>query len=166
MVEEREQNAPVSRLAKLIAEVAARLAGTRVTELEIRRRGIRLRIRRSGRPATPAAWRRAAPLEEPATRANGEADIEITSPITGIFYNRPAASEPRFVEPGDRVGPGHVVGLVEAMKVFNEVVCHSAGIVVAVFLETGDEVREGQVVAVLRPFEAGEGTDGPAMGAV
>jgi len=68
----------------------------------------------------------------------------ITTPITGIYYasSRPGA-EP-FVKVGDWITEGTVIGLVEAMKVFNEVLSDKSGSVTEVLVASGDSVTEGE----------------------
>ena len=68
----------------------------------------------------------------------------ITTPITGIYYasSRPGA-EP-FVKVGDWITEDTVIGLVEAMKVFNEVLSDKSGSVTEVLVASGDSVTEGE----------------------
>ena len=68
----------------------------------------------------------------------------IATPITGIYYAslRPGA-EP-FVKVGDWITEGTVIGLVEAMKVFNEVVSDKSGSVTEMLVASGDSVTEGE----------------------
>ena len=68
----------------------------------------------------------------------------IATPITGIYYasSRPGA-EP-FVKVGDWITEGAVIGLVEAMKVFNEVLSDKSGSVTEVLVASGDSVTEGE----------------------
>ncbi|MFA4029009.1 MAG: hypothetical protein GDYSWBUE_001591 [Candidatus Fervidibacterota bacterium] len=74
----------------------------------------------------------------------------ISSPLTGIFYRRPAPNEPPFVEVGTHVGAGQVVALVEAMKIFNEVFCEVDGIVVEICAQDGQLVHQGDTLMVVR----------------
>ena len=69
---------------------------------------------------------------------------DIVSPIVGMFY---AASSPEaepFVKVGDRVSKGQVIGIVEAMKLMNEIQSDVAGIVTEIYVENGDGVEYGQ----------------------
>ena len=69
---------------------------------------------------------------------------DIVSPIVGMFY---AASSPEaepFVKVGDRVEKGQVIGIVEAMKLMNEIQSDVAGIVTEIYVENGDGVEYGQ----------------------
>jgi acetyl-CoA carboxylase biotin carboxyl carrier protein len=70
----------------------------------------------------------------------------ITSPITGIFYNSPNPNSPPYVTPGDHVEEGQVIGLVEAMKVFNEIVSTKSGIASEYVAKHGALVQPGEVL--------------------
>jgi len=67
----------------------------------------------------------------------------ISSPMTGIYYNAPSPGAPVFVKEGDTVIAGAVIGLIEAMKVFNEIHCTVSGTVLKVSAKAGDVVNPG-----------------------
>jgi acetyl-CoA carboxylase biotin carboxyl carrier protein len=69
---------------------------------------------------------------------------QILSPLPGTFYRRPAPGQPPFKEVGDAVAVGDVVGIVEVMKSFNQVVAEEAGTVMAFLAEDEDAVMPGQ----------------------
>lgn len=94
-------------------------------------------------PADPLARRRAAPKKE-AAPPEAPAGSPISSPMTGIFYASPSPTAPAFVRQGDRVEKGQVVALIEAMKVFNEIVAPSAGTVTKVVAENGQLVQPSE----------------------
>lgn len=77
----------------------------------------------------------------------------ISSPLTGIFYRRPAPNEPPFVEVGSRVEIGQAVALVESMKVFNEVFSEASGVVVEICAQDGQLVHQGDTLIILRRTE-------------
>jgi len=70
----------------------------------------------------------------------------ITSPMNGIFYGSPSPASPPFVKEGETVQAGQVVGLIEAMKVFNEIPCTVSGTVLKLVAETGAVVQPGDVL--------------------
>ena len=88
------------------------------------------------------------------TPAEDEALTTILSPMVGVFYRSPSPSDPSFVEVGDRVEVGQTVGLVEAMKVFNEIVSEVEGVVVAIHVESSDLVESGSSLMLVRLEEA------------
>ncbi len=75
----------------------------------------------------------------------------IVSPMVGVFYRSPSPNDPAFVEIGDRVEVGQTVGLVEAMKVFNEIVSEVEGVIVAIHAESSDLVESGSPLMLVRP---------------
>jgi acetyl-CoA carboxylase biotin carboxyl carrier protein len=74
---------------------------------------------------------------------------EIRSPIPGIFYRRPSPDEDEFVQEGDSVEAGAVIGLVEVMKQFHDVVADEAGTVGSFQVESEGEVDAGQTIVTI-----------------
>ncbi len=74
---------------------------------------------------------------------------EILSPLPGTFYRRPAPDAPPYKQVGDRVAVDEVIGLVEVMKMFNEVRSEISGKVLCYAVENEDPVEAGQVLMVL-----------------
>ncbi len=72
--------------------------------------------------------------------------VPISSPMMGIYYGSPSPGSPAFVKEGDTVTAGQVVGLIEAMKVFNEIVATASGTVNKVVAESGQLVQPGDVL--------------------
>lgn len=75
---------------------------------------------------------------------SGPIGLPISSPMTGIYYASPNPSSPPFVREGEVVNVGQVVGLIEAMKVFNEIVAPVAGTVTKVVAKNGEVVNPGE----------------------
>jgi acetyl-CoA carboxylase biotin carboxyl carrier protein len=71
---------------------------------------------------------------------------EITSPMVGTFYRKPAPDAPDFVEIGSTVSIGQTVCIIEAMKVMNEIKAEKAGTICAVVAEDGAPVQFGDVL--------------------
>ena len=74
---------------------------------------------------------------------------EIRSPIPGIFYRRPSPDDAEFVQEGDTVEAGAVIGLVEVMKQFHDVVADEAGTVGAFQIENEGMVDAGQTIVTV-----------------
>lgn len=68
---------------------------------------------------------------------------QIRSPLPGTFYRQPSPNDPPFKDVGDEVSEGDVIGLVEVMKVFNEVKADVAGKVKAFLVENEEPVMAG-----------------------
>jgi len=74
---------------------------------------------------------------------------EIVSPLPGTFYMRPAPDAPNYKQVGDIVEIDDVIGLVEVMKLFNEVRSEVGGKVVRYAVENEDPVEAGQLLLVI-----------------
>jgi acetyl-CoA carboxylase biotin carboxyl carrier protein len=70
----------------------------------------------------------------------------VTSPMTGIYYAGSSPGAPPFAKEGDSVSAGQVVGLIEAMKVFNEIPSPVSGTVLEVVAQSGQLVNPGDVL--------------------
>lgn len=71
---------------------------------------------------------------------------EIKAPLVGIFYTAPSSKDKDFVATGDRVKKGQVVCIIEAMKLFNEIVAEEDGEIVEICAQNGDVVEFGQPI--------------------
>lgn len=83
--------------------------------------------------------------EEPARKsADSVSGNVITCPLVGTFYASPAPDAENFVKVGDRVKKGQVVGIVEAMKLMNEIESEFDGVVEEILVSNEDAVEYGQ----------------------
>ena len=71
---------------------------------------------------------------------------EIVSPLVGVFYRAPAAGEKPFVSIGDKVKKGQVLGIIEAMKMMNEIESDFDGVVEEILVDNEGKVEYGQVL--------------------
>ena len=100
-------------------------------------------------PVTPAQSA-PAPVAQPAPApAAGTTGPAITSPMVGTFYRAPSPGAAPFVEVGDTVKKGQVIGIIEAMKLLNEVEADQDGVVKAFAAENGQPVEFGQPLVYL-----------------
>jgi acetyl-CoA carboxylase biotin carboxyl carrier protein len=76
---------------------------------------------------------------------------EIKSPLVGTFYSAAKPGSEPFVKVGARVTPATVVGLIEAMKLFNEIPAECAGTITEVLVENQQPVEFGQVLFLVDP---------------
>jgi len=110
-------------------------------------------------PAPVAAAPAPTPVPAPAPAARAPAPappaavdgVEIASPMAGTFYRSPAPGEPAFVNEGDRVTKGQTIGIIEAMKLMNEIEAEVSGTVVKVSADNGKPVTPGQTLLVIKP---------------
>jgi acetyl-CoA carboxylase biotin carboxyl carrier protein len=76
--------------------------------------------------------------------------VPILSPIAGIIYWAPSPESPPYVEEGGQVERGGVVGLIETMKVFNEVEAPVGGTIVKILVDSKQNVQADQRIMLVR----------------
>lgn len=74
----------------------------------------------------------------------------IKSPLVGTFYAAPAENAEPFIKVGDQVQEGKVLGIVEAMKLMNEIESEFNGVIDKILVENGETVEYGQPLFVVR----------------
>jgi len=146
----------------VVAGLAKIAAANDLSEVEVEREGMRIRVARerhtiaathvlaappvavgvplSAAPPNPLAPEAAAPAENPGT---------VKSPMVGTAYLRPTPDAKPFVEVGATVKAGDKLMLVEAMKTFNEIVAHRSGKLTQIMIEDGAPVEYGQALMVI-----------------
>ena len=73
----------------------------------------------------------------------------ITSPLVGTFYSSPSPDAPSFVNVGDRVKKGQVIGIIEAMKLMNELESDFDGVIKEILVKDETVVEFGQPLFIL-----------------
>jgi acetyl-CoA carboxylase biotin carboxyl carrier protein len=134
-----------------IKELIELVAQREIGGVELERSGFRLEI--TGRREAPAPHvEAAAPPAAAAVPEAVEAGVHVlTSPIVGTFYRASAPDADPFVDVGDRVKPGQVLCIVEAMKLMNEIEADIAGAVVSVHPKNAQPVEYGEPLFSIRP---------------
>jgi acetyl-CoA carboxylase biotin carboxyl carrier protein len=94
-------------------------------------------------PETPAAGRE---------RAQAPTRPSVKAPLTGIWYGSPSPGSPPYVQVGGEVAVGQTIGLIEAMKLFNEIKSDLAGRVVRMVAENGQLVKAKQPLIEVEPL--------------
>jgi acetyl-CoA carboxylase biotin carboxyl carrier protein len=105
--------------------------------------------RRTGAPAHPAASGET--IAAPAAPVADANVIKVMAPLTGVFYRSASPDAPPFVEIGDRVKPGDVLCVLEAMKLFNEIQSDDAGAIVRIVPGNGELVSQGEELFWIEP---------------
>jgi acetyl-CoA carboxylase biotin carboxyl carrier protein len=123
-----------------------------VQELEVKRGGLRVKVSRNG-AAAAAASAPAAAVATPAAAEPAKAELpSVKAPLTGVFYRSPSPQAASFVQNGSIVAQGDVIGLIEAMKLFNEIRSTMSGKVTRIFAENGQLVRAHQPLVEIEPL--------------
>ena len=146
-------------LLGLIDRLAALLDRSDLTELEVEAGGTGLVLRKPSALApvaiAPAGEATPAPAGEAPTDGPGPAVAakpSVKAPLTGIFYASPAPGSAPYVTAGGEVAIGQIIGLIEAMKLFNEIKSDLAGRVVRVVPESGTLVKAKQPLIEVEPL--------------
>ena len=151
-------------LLGLIDRLAALLDRSDLTELEVEAGGTGLVLRKPSALAAAAAPPVVvSSMADPAPVAIGEpptagrdpavsAKPSVKAPLTGIFYASPAPGSAPYVTAGGEVAVGQIIGLIEAMKLFNEIKSDLAGRVVRVVPESGTLVKAKQPLIEVEPL--------------
>jgi acetyl-CoA carboxylase biotin carboxyl carrier protein len=96
--------------------------------------------------AAPAV---SAPAAVPAAPAEAAPKETIDSPLVGTFYRSPSPDAAPFVSVGDTVNAETVIGIIEAMKVMNEIKAEKSGVIKEILVENGQPVEFGQPIIVI-----------------
>jgi len=103
-------------------------------------------------PIPVAASTAAAPAAEKPKAAEAPSNtITIKSPMIGTFYRKSSPDKPNFVEVGTEIGPGTVVCIIEAMKLFNEIESEVKGKIVKVLADDASPVEYDQPLFLVEP---------------
>jgi acetyl-CoA carboxylase biotin carboxyl carrier protein len=139
----------------LIRELALLLDETSLTEIEIERAGLRVRVARniSIAAAIPPSFQPAAPGAA-ATAAAAAADLSnhpgvVPSPMVGTAYWSPEPGAKPFIDVGAKVSVGQTLLIIEAMKTMNQIPSPRAGTVTQILVEDGQPVEFGEPLVII-----------------
>jgi acetyl-CoA carboxylase biotin carboxyl carrier protein len=150
----------VSPEQKIIRDLAELLNETGLSEIEIEKDGLKVRVARSltisathVAPPPAALSAQAAPAAAAGPDAGGADPSKhpgaLKSPMVGTAYRSPEPSAPPFIEVGSRVQQGDTILIIEAMKTMNQIPAPRSGTVTAIFFENGQPVEFGEVLVVI-----------------
>jgi len=142
----------------LVRELALLLDETSLTEIEIERAGLRLRVARNisvaatmpmqmaaGPAVLPAAAAAAAPAAADLSKHPGA----VISPMVGTAYWAPEPGAKPFIEVGSKVSVGQTLLIIEAMKTMNQIPSPRAGTVTQIVIEDGQPVEYGEPLVII-----------------
>jgi acetyl-CoA carboxylase biotin carboxyl carrier protein len=156
----KDKNDKTSPEQDMIRELAELLNETGLSEIEIEKAGLKIRVARTvtiaataaaAGPTGPAA---AAAIAATAAAAASLADPAqhpgcVKSPMVGTAYRAPEPGAPNFVDIGARVAQGQTLLIIEAMKTMNHIPAPKAGTVTQVMIENGQPVEFGEPLVVI-----------------
>jgi acetyl-CoA carboxylase biotin carboxyl carrier protein len=148
-----------AELLALIDRLEALLATSQLSEIEVEAGGTALVLRTPAAIApaqvAPPPAPSAAAASVDAQAADGEdkpLGLAVLAPLTGLFYKSPSPDSDPYVREGSEIHVGQVIGLIEAMKLFNEIKTDVAGRVVRICVDDGGLVKAKQPLIELTPL--------------
>ena len=145
-----------------IKQLIDAMATSDLAELEVSENGWTLRLTRNARlpdlapgrlerstSTASSPQRRFAAISGNGPTLQNESTTDVSAPLSGVVYFRPAPDKPPFVEVGQIIKAGTTVCVIEAMKVFNEDRAERDGAIEAILAEAGQEVEAGQLPVLL-----------------
>lgn len=152
-VTERTDTSTVQLVLKEAKELIRSLEGTTIRRVKVQAAGLDIEVERQ-EMALAAVAVAAAPgalvgggQALPGAAAPGQ--MPIVAPLVGVFYRAASPGAKPFVEVGDTVERGQKVGIVEAMKVMNEVTSDYRGVVAEILVQNGDTVQYEQTLMLI-----------------
>ncbi|MDD7771101.1 acetyl-CoA carboxylase biotin carboxyl carrier protein [Suipraeoptans intestinalis] len=140
----------VTQLQQLISSMSA----SGLSELEYEENGVRLHLRKEKEPigleelpkkiTEQVRWKQTTGTEEKRQEPEEIQGNVVTSPLVGTFYAAPAEDAAPYVQVGDRVKKGQILGIVEAMKLMNEIESDCDGQILEILAENGKLVEYQQ----------------------
>lgn len=149
-------DAPMTQTSQLIADLIDLIAGERLAEVTVRDAERTIRVLKHGDPTRVDQTHASDDAPHAATETARGSDIEnvIVAPMTGTFYRSSLAGGAPLASEGSVVDAGAPLAVIEAMKMFNDVLCERAGKVKRWLCEDGQAVEQGQPLCIMQPDEA------------
>lgn len=133
---------------KKVKELIKLFKDEELTKLKIEEKGMKIHIEKGGVIQSSTAVDEQT-YDETAQNKSGKIEIKATQ--VGTFYmQKEEGSDENFVDEGDTVQKGDQVGIIEAMKVFNDVHSDHSGVIEEILVENGDTVEYDQVLMTVR----------------
>lgn len=153
----KERETAATAEHELIRQLAGLLNETGLSEIEIEKSGLKVRVARTltiAATAAPAAAFGAVPSVGGAAVAGSAPDPAkhpgaVKSPMVGTAYRSAEPGAPAFIEVGARVTQGDTLLIIEAMKTMNQIPAPKAGTISAILFENGQPVEFGEPLVIL-----------------
>ena len=132
----------LSDAAEAVRKLAAVLEDHHLSQIEMTLGTLHIRLK-AGKTGEPVAATPAVQMVATAAAPAVESGHVVTAPMIGTFYASPTPGDPPFVSVGDTVEIGQVIGIIEAMKIMNEITADRAGAVSEIFVTNTQPVEYG-----------------------
>jgi acetyl-CoA carboxylase biotin carboxyl carrier protein len=158
----KDQTGKTGSEQALIRDLAEILNDTGLTEIEVEREGLWVRVARQATHAAVPSIGQHAPVfahvsapsgpPTPVLTAAAEAANHpgvVKSPMVGTTYTSAEPGAPPFIEVGSRVAAGQTLLIIEAMKTMNQIPAPKAGTVTAIFMKNSQPVEYGEPLVII-----------------
>jgi acetyl-CoA carboxylase biotin carboxyl carrier protein len=154
----KDQGENASAEQQLIRDLADLLNKTGLSEIEIEKSGLKVRVARTvtvqaavaaPAPAAAAPAAAAPAAAKPAGNDPAKHPGAVKSPMVGTCYRSPEPGAPAFIDIGSRVSQGDTLLIIEAMKTMNQIPAPHAGKVTAILVENGQPVEFGEPLVII-----------------
>jgi acetyl-CoA carboxylase biotin carboxyl carrier protein len=150
-----ENSASWEDIADFIQDAARQMREYGLTTLDVEHDGSRVRIKIDA----PRKLVHAGELPDsivvqtaiPAPSKQDSGQLVVTSPMIGTFYASPSPGEPPFIQEGDEVEIGQIIGIIEAMKIMNEITSEHEGVISKILVKNAQAVEYGEALVHITP---------------
>lgn len=136
-----------------LKKVIRLLRDTDITELQIEKEGIKIKIRRDKFFSAASGPQQPVLVEKKGVKVEEaeEGLLTVASPVIGTFYRSSSPDVEAFVDVGTEVKKGDTLCIIEAMKLMNTIESEIDGVIIKIFLENGHPVEYGEPIFLVRP---------------
>jgi acetyl-CoA carboxylase biotin carboxyl carrier protein len=154
----KDQGENANAEQQLIRDLADLLNKTGLSEIEIEKSGLKVRVARTvtvqaavaaPAPAGAAPAAAAPAAAKPVGNDPAKHPGAVKSPMVGTCYRSPEPGAPAFIDIGSRVSQGDTLLIIEAMKTMNQIPAPHAGKVTAILVENGQPVEFGEPLVII-----------------
>lgn len=151
------------QLAALVHAFIGMMQAGGIARMDIEHGGLRLSLRAHEAPASPGVPLQVIARQDNSVRATDDgasnvadssSDHIVRAPMIGTFYTASSPNDPPFVQPGDVVEEGQTIGIIEAMKIMNEIAADRAGTISELLAQNAQTVEYGSPLVRLTPSVA------------
>jgi acetyl-CoA carboxylase biotin carboxyl carrier protein len=142
--QEQQMTATTDTLIGHVRELIGLMSKGGISELDLSTGDVSIRLRGTS-GVVQVANNGAVPVASIAPVAESAEPVGhvVTAPMIGTYYSAPAPGEAPFVQVGDAVEVGQVIGIIEAMKIMNEIIADRAGVVTDILVDNAQAVEYG-----------------------
>lgn len=138
-----------------IYQLMNQFEGSNMTEMDLEMEGVKVSLKKGGQSVVVSEMETLVQPTKAITVKSVENNVEsagtkVEAPLVGTFYASPSPEEAPFVAVGKRVKKGDVVGIIEAMKLMNEITAPCDGVIESIQVENGQMVEYHQVLMTVK----------------